>query len=78
MARHSARLAGGAAALLILCGCAAAPDREAGFAGNCDALGLTPGSDAYANCMERIQLQQQLDLDRIRQARELDRGSSRL
>jgi hypothetical protein len=78
MGSRSACLASGAVALLVLAGCAAAPDPEVDFAESCGALGLAPGSDAHANCMDRLHLQQQTDQDRIRQARELDRGSSRL
>jgi hypothetical protein len=78
MSRSSARLASGVVALFILAGCAAAPDRGSDFAGSCGARGLTPGSDAYTDCVERLRLQQRMDLDQIRQARELDRGSSRL
>jgi hypothetical protein len=78
MGSASAGVARAAAVLLILAGCAAAPDVGADFAKSCARLGLMPGSDAHADCVERLRLQQQMDLDRIRQARELDRGSSRL
>lgn len=75
MGSHGARLTSGA---VVLAGCATASNRDADLARTCGSLGLTPGTDAHANCMERLHLQQQLDLDRVRQARELDRGSWRL
>jgi hypothetical protein len=78
MAACRARLAGAAVALLILGGCSTEPDRGADFGAACAARGLTPGSDAHVHCMERLRLQQNMDLERIRQAREVDRGSSRL
>jgi hypothetical protein len=72
MVRLPVRLAS-AVVLSLLAACAGASDDGAAAC-----TGLTPGSDAYAHCVERLRLQQQMDLDRIRQARELDRGSSRL
>jgi len=78
MGSHGARLTGVLVALLVMAGCSTASNRDVDLARSCGSLGLTPGTDAHANCMERLQLQQQLDLDRVRQVRELDRGSSRL
>jgi hypothetical protein len=77
MDRSPARLAA-AVALSILSACTPAPSRESDFAASCSARGLAPGSDAYVQCVERLRLQQRLDLERARKARELDRGSSRL
>jgi hypothetical protein len=73
-----ARMLGGAIALLALFGCASGSDGGAGFARTCTAQGLAPGTDAFARCVERQQLQQQMELDRIRQARESARGGTRL
>ena len=75
---RSARRLGGAIALLMLVGCASGSDSGAGFARVCAAQGLTPGTDAFAHCVERQQLEQQMELQRIRQAREAARGSSKL
>ena len=73
-----ARLLGGVVALLALFGCASGSDGDAGFAKVCAAQGLTPGSDAFTACVARQQLQQQMDLERIRQAREAARGGTKL
>jgi len=72
------RLVAGAIAALVLCGCAARSDGAADFARICAAQGLTPGTDTFVDCVERQQLQQQMELERIRQAREAARGSSKL
>jgi hypothetical protein len=73
-----ARLLGGAVALLALFGCASDSDGEADLSKVCAAQGLTPGTDAFARCVERQQLQQQMELERIRQAREAARGGTKL
>lgn len=73
-----ARLLGGAIALLTLFGCASGSEGEASFAKVCTAQGLTPGTDAFSTCVERQQLQQQMELERIRQAREAARGGTKL
>jgi hypothetical protein len=75
-----ARLLGGAIALLALFGCASGSgsDSEAGFGRICAAQGLTPGSEAYITCVEGQRQQQQMDLERIRQAREAARGGTKL
>jgi hypothetical protein len=81
MQRGSARyvrLLGRSIALLALFGCASGRDGEAGFAEVCTRQGLTPGTEAFATCVERQQLQQQIELERIRQARESARGGTRL
>lgn len=78
MSGVSARLACAATVLLMLTGCAGESNVEADIAGNCSARGLTPGSDAFANCIERLHLEKRLEEERIRQARELSRGSSKL
>jgi hypothetical protein len=75
---RSARWLGGAIVLLALVGCASGSDGGAGFAKVCTAQGLTPGTDAYANCIERQRLEQQMELERIRQAREAARGGTKL
>jgi hypothetical protein len=74
-ARHARQL-GGAIALLTLFGCASGSGGETSFAKVCTAQGLTPGTDAFYTCVE--QLQQQMELERIRQAREAARGGTRL
>jgi hypothetical protein len=73
-----ARVVSAALALLMLAGCGTAADGDAGFADRCAARGLSPGSDAYMDCLEQLRLQQQMDLERIRQARDLDIGSTKL
>jgi hypothetical protein len=73
-----ARLLGGAIAQLALFGCASGSDSDAGLAKVCAAQGLTPGSDAFVTCVERQRQQQQMDLERIRQARESARGATKL
>ena len=74
------RLLGGAIALIALFGCASGSrsDSEAGFDRVCAAEGLTPGSEAYVTCVEGQRQQQQMDLARVRQAREAARGGSKL
>jgi hypothetical protein len=69
-----ARLLGGAVALLALFGCASGSDGDAAFAKTCTAQGVTPGTDAFARCVQRQELQQQMEMERIRQAREAARG----
>ena len=59
-ARYARRL-GGAIALLTLFGCASGSGGETSFAKVCTAQGLTPGTDAFSTCVERQQLQQQMD-----------------
>jgi hypothetical protein len=76
-ARHARQL-GGAIALLTLFGCASGSGGEASFAEVCSAQGLTAGTNAFSTCVERQQLQQQMELERIRQAREAARGGTRL
>lgn len=71
-------LLGGAMVLLTLPGCASRTDAEAELAKACAAQGLTPGTEAYDTCVERQRLQQRMELERIRQAREAARGSSKL
>ena len=73
-----ARLLGGAIALLALYGCASGSNSDAGFDKICAAQGLTPGSEAFVACVERQRQQQQMDLERIRQAREAARGGTKL
>jgi hypothetical protein len=75
-----ARLLGGAIGLLALFGCASGSGSgsEAGFDRICAAQGLTPGSETFVACVERQRQQQQMDLDRIRQAREAARGGTKL
>lgn len=72
------RRVAGVLAALVLCGCATRSDGAADFARICAAQGLTPGTNTFVDCMERQHLQQQMDLERIRQAREAARGSSKL
>ena len=71
-------LLGGAVVLLMLAGCASRTDGEAEPGKDCAAQGLTPGTEAFDTCVERQQLQQRMELERIRQAREAARGSSKL
>jgi hypothetical protein len=73
-----ARRLAGAIALLALFGCASGSDGEAGFAKVCAAQGVAPGTDAYVQCIEGQRLQQQMELERIRQAREAARGGTKL
>jgi hypothetical protein len=73
-----ARRLGGAIALLALFGCTSGSDGGAGFAQACTVQGLTPGTDAFADCVERQQLEQRMELQRIRQAREAARGGTKL
>jgi hypothetical protein len=75
---RSARLLGAAIALLTLVGCAAGSDGGADFAKVCAAQGLTPGTDAFTDCVEQHQLEQQMELQRIHQAREAARGGTKL
>ena len=75
---RSVRRAAAAAALLVLCACAGTKDADSSYASACTAQGLTPGTDLYTGCVQQQQLQQESDLDRIRQLRESARGSSRL
>jgi hypothetical protein len=44
----------------------------------CTAQGLTPGTQAFDECVGRQQLQQEMELQRIRQAREAARGGTKL
>ena len=76
-ARYARRL-GGAIALLTLLACASGSGEETSFAKVCTAQGLTPGTDAFSTCVGRQQLQQQMELERIRQAREAARGGTKL
>ena len=81
MQRDSARFArwlGGMLILLALVGCASGSDSGAGFAKVCAAQGLTPGTDAFTHCVERQQVEQQMELQRIHQAREAARGGTKL
>lgn len=71
-------LLGGAIALLALAGCASRTDGDATLAKACAAQGLTPGTEAFEACVGRQQLQQRMELERIRQARETTRGSNKL
>jgi hypothetical protein len=74
-----ARLVGGAMMAGALAGCASAPPRtEADFSAACTRLGLAPGTDAFADCVGQQRLQQQIELQRIRQAREATRGGTKL
>ena len=75
---RSARRLGGAIVLLALVGCASGSDSGDGSAKVCTAQGLTPATDAFAHCVERQQLEQQMELQRIRQAREAARGGTKL
>ena len=75
---RSARRLGGAIALLALVGCASGSDSGASFAKDCGAQGLTPGTDAFTDCVEQHQLEQQIELQRIHQAREAARGGTKL
>jgi hypothetical protein len=79
--RRAARCAwrlGGAVLLLALFGCASGSDGEADSTKACAAQGLTSGTEAYDTCVERQQLQQQMELQRIGQAREAARGGTKL
>ena len=64
--------------LLALLGCKSGSDGEADFTKACAAQGLTAGTAAFDTCVERQQLQQQMELQRIRQAREAARGGTKL
>lgn len=75
---RSAWLPGGVLVLLTLAGCASRTDGEADLAKACAAQGLTPGTEAFDTCVGRQQQQQRMELERIRQARESARGSSKL
>jgi hypothetical protein len=75
---RSKLLFAGAIAALALFGCASRSDSETSFAQVCAGQGLTPGTEAFANCVGRQQLQQQMELQRIRQAREAARGGTKL
>ena len=72
------RLLGAAGLLLALSGCAAGSSGETDFAKVCAAQGLTPGTQAFDECVGRQQLQQEMELQRIRQAREAARGGTKL
>ena len=71
-------LLGGTTILLALLGCASGSDGGADFTRACAAQGLSPGTEAFDTCVERQQLQQQMELQRIRQAREAARGGTKL
>jgi hypothetical protein len=73
-----ARLLGGTIALSALLVCAAGSGGEPDFAKVFTTQGLMAGTDSFARCVERQQLQQQMELERIRQAREAARGGTRL
>jgi len=75
---RGARRFGGAIALLALVGCASGSDGGADFAKVCAAQGLTPGTDVFTDCIEQHQLEQQMELQRIHQAREAARGGTKL
>ena len=75
---RSKRLFAGAIVLPLLFGCASGSDSEGRLAQDCARQGLTSGTQAYATCVERQQLQQQMELEQIRQAREAARGGTRL
>jgi hypothetical protein len=64
--------------LLALFGCASGSDSEGRLAQDCAKQGLAPGTQAFAACVERQQLQQQMEREQIRQAREAARGGTRL
>jgi len=77
--RPGMRLLGGASLLLLaLSGCASGPGAKTDFATVCTAQGLTPGTQAFDECVGRQQLQQEMELQRIRQAREAARGGTKL
>jgi len=71
-------LLGGATILLALLGCASRSDSRADVAKTCTAQGLSPGTEAFDTCVERQELRQQMELQRIRQAREAARGGTKL
>jgi len=73
-----ARVIGGAMMAGALAGCGSAPHGEADFSTTCTRQGLTPGTDAFADCVGQQRLQQQMELERIRQAREAARGGTKL
>lgn len=73
-----ARVVGGAMLAGALAGCGSAPHAEADFSAACARQGLTPGTDAFADCVGQQRLQQQMELERIRQAREAARGGTKL
>jgi len=75
---RSKRLLVGALVLSTLFGCASGSDSEGRLAQDCARQGLTPGTQASAACVEGQQLQQQMELEQIRQAREAARGGTRL
>jgi hypothetical protein len=75
---RSACASAAAVVALALFGCAAKPDGESDLAKPCVARGLTPGSDAFVQCVGSQRLQQQLELEHIRQAREAARGGTKL
>jgi hypothetical protein len=75
---RSKRLFAGMIVLLALFGCASGSDSEDRLAQDCAKQGLAPGTQASAACVERQQLQQQMELEQIRQAREAARGGTRL
>ena len=75
---RSKLLFAGAILLPALFGCASGSDSEGRLAQDCARQGLTPGTQASAACIGRQQLQQQIELEQIRQAREAARGGTRL
>ena len=75
---RSKRVFAGAIVLSALFGCASGSDSEGRLAQDCAKQGLAPGTQASAACVERQQLQQQMELEQIRQAREAARGGTRL
>jgi len=71
-------LLAGTTILLALLGCTSGSDSRADVARTCTAQGLSPGTEGFDTCVERQQLQQQMELQRIRQAREAARGGTKL
>jgi hypothetical protein len=76
--RPGVRLLGAASLLLALSGCASGSRGETDFATACAAQGLAPGTQAFDECVGRQQLQQEMELQRIRQSREAARGGTKL
>lgn len=76
--RPGVRLLGASVLLLALSGCASGSGGETDLTRACTAQGLTPGTPAFDECVGRQKLQQEMELQRIRQAREAARGGTKL
>jgi hypothetical protein len=64
--------------VLALMGCASGSRDAVDLGRVCTSLGMAPGTDAFIDCVEQQKLQQENDVQQIRQTRESLRGSSKL